>query len=255
MKSPHFIRYNIPFFYQKTEREFRQDVYERYDEMVVRQTALHLADELWEVYPFQPVLDWMLKHLPKEENLKIVEVGCGVGRLIGSMAMAQKSNDYWGLDYSYQMLRRAFEYWKSQKDIDLDLSARGRSKITLSRINVPSSLVNFGLAKGEDLPFEKESVDVVCSSFLLDRLSDPMAGIKEQYRVLKKGGKLLLITPLNFQKAKHWELFYPLDQFVKQIELVGFSINKINSELIVDEPLDAHGNFIRWNCIGVSAEK
>ena len=47
MKIPIQTRQGIPFFHDKNEKEFQQDPYERYDPMVIRQSALHLADELW----------------------------------------------------------------------------------------------------------------------------------------------------------------------------------------------------------------
>jgi hypothetical protein len=57
--KPILDRKGIPFFHQKTALEFQQDVYERYHEMVMRQSALHLADELWGAYPFQAVFDFV----------------------------------------------------------------------------------------------------------------------------------------------------------------------------------------------------
>ncbi len=47
MQPPLRHRNGIPFYINKTEAEFKDDVYERYDEMVTKQTALHLADDLW----------------------------------------------------------------------------------------------------------------------------------------------------------------------------------------------------------------
>ena len=51
MKPSITHRKEIPFFHNKTPQEFKQDIYERYHEMVVRQSALHLADQLWGKYP------------------------------------------------------------------------------------------------------------------------------------------------------------------------------------------------------------
>ena len=81
---PLHIRRNIPFYCHKSEADFRRDIYERYDDMVVRQMAIHLADELWANYPFQPVLDFIFAHLEAQKAPQIAEIGCSVGRLIGS---------------------------------------------------------------------------------------------------------------------------------------------------------------------------
>ena len=96
-------RKGIPFFYQKTALEFKQDAYERYHEMVVRQSAVHLADKLWGGYPFQPVFDFAEKHYPKTTETNILEIGCGVGRWIASLAKRYPKATFWGIDYSYQI--------------------------------------------------------------------------------------------------------------------------------------------------------
>ena len=86
MKKPLRYRNGIPFFYDKTATDFKKDIYERYDDMVVRQTALHLADALWGHYPIQAVLDFAEEHYQNYPEHNILEVGCGVGRWIGSLA-------------------------------------------------------------------------------------------------------------------------------------------------------------------------
>jgi demethylmenaquinone methyltransferase/2-methoxy-6-polyprenyl-1,4-benzoquinol methylase len=43
------------------------------------------------------------------------------------------------------------------------------------------------------LPFENGTFDAVTSAFLLRNLTDPLAGIREQVRVLKRGGRLVAL--------------------------------------------------------------
>ena len=253
MKSPIFVRKQIPFFHNKTENEFRKDPYERYEEMVVRQMALHLTDVFWDQYPFRIIMDWIRSNLTLKEDQKIVEVGCGVGRLIGEIAKENTRLECWGIDYSYQMLRSAHHYWKVKKSMTIDCSAKGFSKIDIHGYAMDH--LQFGLAKGEALPFENDSIDVVFSSFLLDRLDNPLKGLQEQFRILKSSGKMLLISPLNFQQATHWNLLHPTHRLIDVLETIGFSIATEVMELIVEEPLDFHGNVIRWKCVGVIGEK
>ena len=118
--KPVSYRNNIPFFYNKTPSEFRQDDYERYSEMVVRQSALHLADTLWSRYSFQPVLDFAAPFCPTNPMEHVVEIGCGVGRWIAEVARDNPKSHCWGIDYSYQMLKRAQEYWIQNKSITID---------------------------------------------------------------------------------------------------------------------------------------
>lgn len=253
MKKPFYTRNQILFYHDKTEVEFQKDIYERYDGMVVRQTAVHLADELWNTYPYAPVSDWILTHLSAKNNQQIVDIGCGVGRLIAIVAKQLKEGQFYGIDYSYQMLRRAHEYWINGQTIELDWSNHGLKKIQLVGEEIPH--LQFNLAKAEHLPFSDNKFDVVMSSFLIDRVDDPLKSLKEMYRILKPDGQLLLVTPLNFKRAKHWEIFFPISQFVKQVESIGFEIEDLKTDITIKEPIDAQGNFVQWNCIAIAASK
>ena len=82
------------------------------------------------------------------------------------------------------------------KTILLDLSHKGFPVSHLPGHELKN--LNFGLAKAEELPFQNESQDYVFSNFLLDRMKEPLEGLKEMKRVLKPDGKVIIITPLNF---------------------------------------------------------
>lgn len=252
MKKPLFYRHQIPFFHDKTATAFRQDKYERYDPVVIRQTSLHLADELSQGYPFQKVLDWVNDHLPELDGGRVVDIGCGVGRLIGNIAEGH-AVECWGIDYSYQLLRRAREYWVEGKAIQLDREGQGLGTCTLSGKQLAN--LSFGLARAEALPFEADSQALVCSSFLLDRVKEPERALAEMYRVLRPGGRMILVTPLNFQQAAHWAAYYPLEKLLEFIRNKGFRILNWQEDLTVEEPLDGRGNFISWKVLALVAEK
>lgn len=254
MKAPIHSRKDIPFFYNKTETEFQKDPYERFDPMVLRQTAIHLADEIWETYPLQPVLDFAKAHLPQGKTTSILEIGCSTGRWIASLAKAYPESTCWGIDYSYQMLKRARDYWVEGHDIYLDFSRQGFSK-TLELKGIRLQNLQFGLAKAGELPFEKESQDVVVHSFLLDRLDNLKSALIEMYRVLATGGKMIFVTPLNFQKTKDWEQYNPPIKIYQLLVELGFDVLEWREDLTIWEPLDARGNSICWKCIGVVAVK
>lgn len=253
MQSFIYNRKGIPFFHEKTKLEFRQDIYERYHEMVVRQSALHVADQLWDRYPFQPILDFAEKHYPKALEGNILETGCGVGRWIATLAKLNPKSTCWGIDYSYQMLKRANEFWIKGQEISIDLTHKG-----LNQLNQKGEHLNnlhFGLAKAEQLPFNEYSQGLIVSSFLLDRLENPTKGLLEMYRVLKPKGKLIVISPLNFKKAEHWKMYYPPSKLSSLLKGIGFDIIDWKDDIIINEPLDANGNFVQWKCLGFVLEK
>ncbi len=254
MKPPLSYRREIPFFYNKNENEFRKDVYERYEEMVVRQSAIHLADYLWGKYPMQEVLSFAEQYYPKNKPENILEIGCGVGRWIATLAQKFPFANCWGIDFSYQMLKQANSHWVQGKEIHLDLSNKGfKNSILLKGQHFKN--LSFGLAKAYALPFFSDSQDLIINSFLLDRLEFPIKGLQEMYRILKPGGTMILLSPLNFQYSNHWELFYPKDKIEKELTEIGFNNLKIKDNILIREPLDFHGNFIQWNCLGVAGIK
>lgn len=254
MKPPISYRKDIPFFHEKTAAEFQKDIYERYDDFVVKQSSLHLADEVWDGYPWQPVLDFAAPHFSGFQPQKIVELGCGVGRWIGQIAQNFPEANCWGIDYSYQMLKRAREFWVEGKMILFDLTKRGYAK----RFQVQGHQLGnlqFGLAKASNLPFDENSQDLVLNSFLLDRLENPIKGLKEMYRILKPDGKLILLSPLNFGNVVHWQNYYPPVKLYHILLKIGFEIEDWQENIEVREPLDLHGNVVCWKCLGFVVRK
>lgn len=251
MKLPVSQRRNIPFFCHKSEQDYRQDVYERFDSMVVRQSALHLADALWDGYPMQAVLDWAASYYEELPLQRIADIGCGVGRWIGTLAQQYPEASCWGLDYSYQMLRRAHEYWVAGLPVSIHASDRGLAPIEVQRY--PLHNLSFGLAQANDLPFEDQSQDLVVSSFVLDRLEQPFHALAEWQRVLRPGGRLVVVTPLNFEHAQHWEQCYPPIKIQEYLQQLGLKILSLEKDFLIKEPLDGHGNALIWKCLAFVA--
>lgn len=225
------------------------DPYEQYDPMVLRQSLLHLSDELHPVgYPFQALLDWMHARLPTNTPEVILDIGCGVGRLAGALARHYPKATVWGVDYSYQMLRQAWRYWKSGSTLEVNGNARGWPCLQLQRPTIDN--LQFGLATAEDLPIQSASVPLCTASFLFDRLEHPEAFLQEVYRVLVPGGQFLLATPFNFQRADLWRQYGEVSKLVAALERMGFSSQHQIDRLELTEPLDGRGNRLLWE-VGV----
>ena len=85
-------------------------------------------------------------------------------------------------------------------DINEAMLEVGRERL----LNAGCSNVDFVLANAETLaPFEDESFDLVTISFGLRNVTDKDAALRSMYRVLKKGGRLLI---LEFSKTAKMEV-------------------------------------------------
>jgi ubiquinone/menaquinone biosynthesis C-methylase UbiE len=102
------------------------------------------------------------------EPLKILDVGTGPGSI--SILLAEMGHDVTGVDLSEQML-------------------------TLAQKNADACGVMIKLKKGdaEKLPFENNIFDVVINRWVLWTVLDPASAVAEWTRVLKTGGKLIIV--------------------------------------------------------------
>jgi MPBQ/MSBQ methyltransferase len=122
---------------------------------------------------------------------KVLDIGCGYG----SFVLLSNKNGY---------PTQGIEVEKFEHEISLE-----RAKIE----GVPSSV--FSLGSALNLPFEKESFDVVTFWNVLEHVSDYSKALKEAKRVLKKGGMIYIIAPnyCAFRKEAHylvpWAPFFP----------------------------------------------
>lgn len=107
-------------------------------------------------------------------------------------------------------------------DINAAMLEVGRERL----INAGCNNVDFVLANAETLaPFDDESFDLVTISFGLRNVTDKDAALKAMYRVLKPGGRLLI---LEFSKP----VFEPLS---KAYDLYSFTALPIMGKIIAND--------------------
>jgi SAM-dependent methyltransferase len=105
------------------------------------------------------------------EGGKVLEVGCGPGRL--SVALAERGLAATGLD--------------------LDPAMVGRARSNAGKATLPADLVpTFTVGNVASLPFPDASFDVVVSTLSMHHWDDPRAGLSEIGRVLRPGGRALV---------------------------------------------------------------
>lgn len=106
--------------------------------------------------------------LPAGGSLEALDVGCGTGFL--TLELAQRGHRVTGVDFAPSMLALA------------ERKAAGRGLA-----------VHFEPADAEQLPYKPESFDLVISRHVLWTLPHPEVAIDEWLRVLRPGGRLVIV--------------------------------------------------------------
>ena len=117
------------------------------------------------------------------ENERILDVATGTGDMAIEVAKRNLSVQIFGIDFSQRML---------------DL---GRIKIAQRGYN---QAVSLQIGSGECLPFADESFDGVICAFGIRNFADVQLGLREFFRVLKPGGRVVVL-----------EFSIPQNQFLK----------------------------------------
>ena len=164
-----------------------------------------VEDSHWWYVGRRAILESFLERIiadPKSQipNPRILDVGCGTG---GNLEMLEKFGAAEGVDVSDD----ALEFCKSK-----------------------NLTVHKGLA--EALPFENETFDVVTALDVVEHLDDDVAGLKEMFRVTKKGGKTLIFVPAFMwlwgvqDDVSNHRIRYTKKQIVERLEKSGFEIER-----------------------------
>jgi ubiquinone/menaquinone biosynthesis C-methylase UbiE len=132
-----------------------------------------------------------------DQPLQVLDVGCGTGFL--ALQLAELGHRAAGADFSENMIERA-----RAKAVERSLDVR------------------FDVADAENLPYDDSTVDLVIERHVVWTLPDPTGALIEWRRVLRPGGRLILIeghwsnpddpprTPLHadYQEIKDTLPFY-----------------------------------------------
>ena len=137
--------------------------------------------DLSKVYPSSPSVLKAILSMGSVEGLKILEVGAGTGR--DSIELAKAGAKVFILDYSEESLKISSE---------LAVQASGASP--------GSAAGSLHLVQGDafNSPFSGETFDIVFHQGLAEHFKDPLPLLKENVRLLKKGGFCLCDVPQTF---------------------------------------------------------
>ena len=127
--------------------------------------------------------------LPAAEALEALDIGCGTGFL--SLELAFRGHRVTGIDFAPAMI------------------ARARKKAAERQ-----AVIHYEEADAEQLPFSDASFDIAISRHLLWTLPHPEQAIDEWIRVLRPGGRLIVVD----SKADVSSSPEPLDNARKSLE-------------------------------------
>lgn len=147
---------------------------------------------------------------------RVLEVGAGTGR--DSAALAARGAEVWTLDYSEESLR-----------IMSEVSAGADAARESLRIVSGDALA---------LPFRDASFDVVFHQGLLEHFRDPLVLLRENARVLRTGGYVLVDVPQRYHYytlMKHalmavdkwfagWETEFSAGELSRLLRAAGFDV-------------------------------
>lgn len=119
------------------------------------------------------VTDWGLSHVRIEPHFTILDVGCGGGRTVSKLAEIVTQGKVYGIDYS-------------------ETSVATTNKTNARWIDSQRVEVRHGSVS--QLPFEDRTFDLVTAVETHFWWPDLPAGIREIHRVLKPGGKIVVIA-------------------------------------------------------------
>ncbi|MFH1181488.1 MAG: arsenite methyltransferase [Candidatus Woesearchaeota archaeon] len=180
-----------------------------------------------------------------DEDVKVVPdanlgLGCGNPTAMGEIKEGMTVLDL-GSGAGFDCFLAAKKVGKSGKVIGVDMTERMIEKASENAKKYGFSNVEFRLGDIEELPVEENSVDVVISNCVINLAPDKSKVFKEAYRVLKKGGKMLvsdivLLKELSEMDRNDKKLIAGCvggavlkEEYLKLVREAGFSV-KILSE-------------------------
>ena len=153
---------------------------------------------IWNESMRTDAIDW----LDPAPDDRVLDVGCGTG--FATEGLLERTDNVHGLDQSSHQLERAWEKFGK------------------------TDQVRFYRGDAERLPFADDAFDAVWSSGSIEYWPDPVAALAEFRRVVKPGGRVLVVGPdaptssMFGRVADAIMLFYDEDEADRMFDAAGF---------------------------------
>jgi len=122
-----------------------------------------------DTYADEADLQWMLADLPMSSDAAVLDVATGTGEF--ARALAPHVASVTGIDATDAMLETGERF--------------------VEQLEIPNTSFQKGIV--QDLPFERESFDIVSSRYAFHHFADPRPVIAEMVRVCRTGGHLMIV--------------------------------------------------------------
>ncbi len=157
----------------------------------------------WFVARGKIILSIIDRFLPDGGSLEILDVGCGTGSFLKKL---EKYGQAAGVDISEEAVKFC--------------RLRGCTKVSV-------------IKEEEGLPFKDNTLDLITAMDIIEHIDDDSAVLAECYRIIRKGGLLLVTVPAyDFLWGPHDEVNdhkrrYVARELRNKMEKAGFTVKKM----------------------------
>lgn len=190
-----------------------------------------------------------------DAGARVLDVGCGPGRLTGSLARRLPSAEFVAVDRSASMvdLAEAILCGDRGEAVVLDPSDFGFAPVDLAGFALPNVAV--GRAELAELAAGPERYDLVIASHLLDRVPDPRRSAHDLLTLVGESGRLLISCAFNYEHREQWRSLPGAAELAEVICAEGFEIDWLDDDVPYREQLDARGTWTEHRVLVLRARR